>query len=60
LAKKKPDLADEGREKYFVDIDRMLNEGLGGGLVNQDNGLIDEARPLSEESNHPKTGQKER
>ncbi|GAA4718277.1 hypothetical protein [Brevibacillus fulvus] len=32
----------EGRDKHFVDIDRMVNEGLGGGQVTDQNGLIEE------------------
>lgn len=32
----------EGRDQYFMDIDRMINEGLGGGMVTRDNGLIEE------------------
>lgn len=32
----------DSREDYFVDIDRMVNEGLGGGNVTVDNGLIEE------------------
>lgn len=33
----------EGRAQYFMDIDRMVNEGLGGGNVTPHNGLIDES-----------------
>ncbi len=36
------DLRHEGREQYDMDIDRMVNEGLGGGTVTLHNGLIDE------------------
>jgi hypothetical protein len=32
----------QGREDYFMDIDRMVNEGLGGGNVTLSNGLIEE------------------
>jgi hypothetical protein len=32
----------EGRDDYFMDIDRMVNEGLGGGMVTIHNGLIEE------------------
>jgi len=32
----------EGRDQYYIDIDRMVNEGLGGGQVTIHNGLIDE------------------
>lgn len=31
----------EGRDLYDMDIDRMVNEGLGGGQVTMHNGLID-------------------
>lgn len=30
-----------GRDVYYMDIDRMVNEGLGGGQVTYQNGLID-------------------
>lgn len=30
----------EGREQYEMDIDRMVNEGLGGGYVSDQNGYI--------------------
>ncbi|MDQ6421158.1 hypothetical protein RB620_17175 [Paenibacillus sp. LHD-117] len=33
----------EGRETYDMDIDRMVNEGLGGGNVSMQNGLIAES-----------------
>lgn len=36
------DSRNEGREENFMDIDRMINEGLGGGNVTLDNGLIEE------------------
>ncbi|MGE7274596.1 hypothetical protein ACQKK5_24575 [Brevibacillus panacihumi] len=32
----------EGRDAYDMDIDRMVNEGLGGGQVTEQNGLIEE------------------
>ncbi|MFC5647559.1 hypothetical protein ACFPYJ_00145 [Paenibacillus solisilvae] len=37
------DLNHEGREDYDLDIDRMVNEGLGGGQVTAHNGLIAES-----------------
>ena len=37
------ELMYEGRDDYFMDIDRMVNEGLGGGNVTLQNGLIDES-----------------
>jgi len=30
----------EGRENNFMDVDRMVNEGLGGGTVSTQNGYI--------------------
>jgi hypothetical protein len=29
----KPDLLHEGRADYYIDIDRMMNEGMAGGTV---------------------------
>lgn len=37
------DARNEGREDHFVDVDRMVNEGLGGGNVTLHNGLIEES-----------------
>jgi hypothetical protein len=37
------DSAVESRDDLFMDIDRMVNEGLGGGNVTMDNGLIDDS-----------------
>lgn len=36
------DCDHEGRSSYTMDIDRMVNEGLGGGQVTTDNGAIGE------------------
>ncbi|MGZ0051857.1 hypothetical protein [Brevibacillus gelatini] len=36
------DSCNEGRDAYDMDIDRMINEGLGGGIVSDQNGLIEE------------------
>lgn len=37
------DVLDEGRQDNFMDIDRMINEGLGGGtVVPEQDGLIEE------------------
>lgn len=33
----------EGRDEYDMDVDRMINEGLGGGQVTMHNGLITES-----------------
>lgn len=32
----------EGRDAYDMDVDRMINEGLGGGMVSYQNGLVQE------------------
>lgn len=32
----------EGRDEYFMDIDRMVDGGLGSGYVSDHNGLIEE------------------
>lgn len=32
----KADLQNEGREEAFVDIDRMINEGMAGGTVSSE------------------------
>jgi hypothetical protein len=34
--------SNQGRDDHFMDIDRMVNEGLGGGNVSMHNGLIEE------------------
>lgn len=33
LNKERIDNQHEGRDKYFVDVDRMISEGLAGGTV---------------------------
>lgn len=37
-----PDSRYESREDAFMDIDRMVNDGLAGGRVSEQNGLIEE------------------
>ncbi|WP_126428645.1 hypothetical protein [Brevibacillus marinus] len=32
----------EGRDEHFLDVDRMVNEGLAGGIVSPQNGRIDD------------------
>jgi hypothetical protein len=41
----------EGRDKAFMDVDRMINEGMGGGTVHmrQNYTNIEEARDLEVE-----------
>ncbi|MEH7109901.1 MULTISPECIES: hypothetical protein [Bacillaceae] len=43
--------AFEGRDKAYIDIDRMINEGMSGGSVHarQETTNIEEARDLTEE-----------
>lgn len=49
------DLNYEGREKAYVDVDRMINEGMAGGTVHRGDTAanIEEARELAPE-NPPK------
>ncbi|MDE5050882.1 hypothetical protein NDK25_00455 [Niallia taxi] len=51
MDKKYEDTGFEGREKAYVDIDRMINEGLSGGKVfrHDSTANIEEARELAEE-----------
>lgn len=42
-AKRAQDRDDEGRKTAFMDIDRMVNEGLGGGVISKHNGWIDDS-----------------
>lgn len=37
------DADHQGRDEYFMDIDRMINEGLGGGRVTDNNGAIEDS-----------------
>lgn len=48
---KEKDLDYEGKDKAFVDVDRMINEGLSGGSVHkrEDSTNIEEARVLPDE-----------
>ncbi|MCR8636689.1 MULTISPECIES: hypothetical protein [Paenibacillus] len=47
------DALHQGREDYFMDIDRMVNEGLGGGYVSVNNGLIEES--TTDTMDHPES-----
>ncbi|TVY08415.1 hypothetical protein [Paenibacillus cremeus] len=47
------DSAHEGRHAYFMDIDRMINEGLGGGQVCPQNGLIEDS--TTDTMDHPES-----
>ncbi|MBB6443455.1 hypothetical protein [Bacillus benzoevorans] len=49
---KEKDSRFEGRDDLFMDVDRMINEGLAGGMVYSaaDNTNIEEARDLIRET----------
>ncbi|MFE5323560.1 hypothetical protein ACFQ88_33245 [Paenibacillus sp. NPDC056579] len=47
------DALHQGRQDYFMDIDRMVNEGLGGGIVSLNNGLIEES--TTDTMDHPES-----
>lgn len=40
--KRQQDSLWEGRDDLFMDIDRMVNEGLGGGRVSNQTGVIED------------------
>ncbi|WP_169732348.1 hypothetical protein [Cohnella thermotolerans] len=44
----------EGKDVYDMDIDRMINEGLGGGQVTIHNGRIEETTTDTMEENWEK------
>lgn len=46
------DVPDEGRDEVYLDIDRMINEGLSGGSVHEGKNWanIEEARDLKPET----------
>ncbi len=50
-AKFEEDLEYEGKDKVFLDVDRIINEGMSGGSVHmRDNTTnIEESRELTEE-----------
>jgi hypothetical protein len=47
------DSIHEGKDVYDMDIDRMINEGLGGGQVTVQNGLISESTTDTMEEDNP-------
>ncbi|ANB56007.1 hypothetical protein GFC29_3513 [Anoxybacillus sp. B7M1] len=49
--KHQKDSCHEGRDKYYMDIDRMINEGMAGGYVHARHEAtnIEEAHELIEE-----------
>lgn len=51
--KAEEDSIHEGRDHYDMDVDRMINEGLGGGQVTMNNGLISETTTGTMEEDRP-------
>lgn len=49
--KAREDLQYEGKDEVFMDVDRMINEGMSGGSVHRygDSPNIEEARDLAPE-----------
>lgn len=47
------DTVNEGKDDHFMDIDRMINEGLGGGNVSMHNGLIESS--TTDTMDHPES-----
>jgi ethanolamine utilization microcompartment shell protein EutS len=52
-ADQREDRIYEGRDERDMDVDRMVNEGLGGGQVTLNNGLITETTTDAMEEDHP-------
>jgi hypothetical protein len=52
MKKVNADLNHEGKDQVFLDVDRMINEGLSGGSVHmrEDSTNIEEARDLDQET----------
>lgn len=50
MREKEKESQNEGRDDFFMDVDRMINEGLGGGTVSlNQGGLIEDSRELEKE-----------
>ncbi|GGA15335.1 hypothetical protein GCM10008018_70170 [Paenibacillus marchantiophytorum] len=47
------DTSNQGQEDHFMDIDRMINEGLGGGNVTIQGGLIESS--TTDTMDHPES-----
>lgn len=43
----------EGRDDFDMDVDRMVNEGLAGGRVTDQNGLVTESTTDTMEADNP-------
>ncbi len=52
MNKERKDLNNEGKDKVYLDIDRIINEGLSGGTVHarEESTNIEEARDLVPET----------
>lgn len=51
--RKEKDVDVQGRHRFEMDVDRMVNEGLGGGRVGDGTGLIEESH-VDEEAKEEK------
>ncbi|WP_180316655.1 hypothetical protein [Shouchella shacheensis] len=50
MRKEQKEQHTEGRDDYFMDVERMIDEGLNGGTVHpHEGGKIETARPLEKE-----------
>lgn len=51
MSDEKKDLSNEGKDRVYLDIDRMINEGMARGTVfhRKDTTNIEEARDLPKE-----------
>lgn len=47
------DAIHEGKDEFDMDVDRMINEGLGGGQVTMQNGLISDTTTDTMEADNP-------
>ncbi|MGG1314390.1 MULTISPECIES: hypothetical protein [Cohnella] len=43
----------EGKDDFDMDVDRMINEGLGGGQVTEHNGYIGDSTTDTMEEDNP-------
>ncbi|WP_077615160.1 hypothetical protein [Caenibacillus caldisaponilyticus] len=51
------DSLSDGRDQYYLDVDRMINEGLAGGTVDPDvaRSSVDQAREIVRPESKPTT-----
>ncbi|WP_179295544.1 hypothetical protein [Bacillus sp. FJAT-45350] len=55
MKKARNDSYQKAEKEYYDDVDRMINEGLGGGTVDMkdDSGIIEEAPEIPDEEPPP-------